>query len=153
MDVKSGALWTLANFAVRFLLFAVLAAAVPAHVLHAGSNTANLHHAGTLGLALFGVGAVLVAPVAEETPFRGVLLRAGMRRWTFARSALLTSLIFGAFHSYEAASVAGAAVLILNTAAFGFVQCLAARRSRCLVPCAIAHAIMNGLALLLVLTT
>ncbi|BEP14285.1 hypothetical protein acdb102_25960 [Acidothermaceae bacterium B102] len=152
-DARSGALWALANLGARFLLSAVLVGLVPEHVLRAGNNTANLHHIGALGLTLFGIGAVLVAPVAEETLFRGVLLRAGMRRWTFARSALLSSVIFGAFHSYEAASVPGAAVLVVSTTAFGFVQCLAARRTGRLGPCAVAHALMNGLALVLVITT
>jgi membrane protease YdiL (CAAX protease family) len=152
-DVTTGALWALVNLAVRFVVTVLLVALVPQHVISAGSNTSNLQHFGVVGLTLVCIGAVLVAPVTEETLFRGVLLRAGMHRWRFARAALLSSLLFGAFHAYEAASIAGAGVLVLNTAAFGMVQCLLARRTARLAPCAITHGLINALARLLALTT
>ncbi|MDX6228257.1 MAG: protease family protein [Frankiales bacterium] len=150
-DVTTGALWALINLGVRFVVTVLLVAFVPQHVMREGSNTSNLHHFGLVGLTLVCIGAVLVAPVAEETLFRGVLLRAGMRRWGFARAALLSSLLFGAFHAYEAASLAGAGVLVLNTAAFGMIQCLLVRRTGRLTPCAITHGLINALALLLAL--
>jgi membrane protease YdiL (CAAX protease family) len=150
-DFTTGAVWALINLAVRFVVTVLLVTFVPQHVISAGSNTSNLHHFGLVGLILVCVGAVLVAPVAEETLFRGVLLRAGMRRWGFGRAALLSSLLFGAFHAYEAASLAGAGVLVLNTAAFGLVQCLLVRRTGRLAPCAVTHGLINALALLLAL--
>jgi uncharacterized protein len=152
-DLRTGALWTLISLGVRLLVIVVLASFAPEHVMRAGNNTTYLRHFSAAGLVLVTIGAVLVAPVAEETLFRGVLLRAGMRRWNFLGSALVSSLIFGALHSYEASSVAGAAVLVVNTTCFGLVQCLLARRTGRLAPCAIAHGLSNGLAFLLVLTT
>ncbi len=152
-DARSGALWALANLGVRTAVVAVTVAIVPAHIRNEANNTTDLHHTSVLALILVAIGGVIVAPIAEETVFRGVVLRAGMRRWSFARSALISSLIFGAFHSYEAASAAGAAVLVVNITAFGLVQCLAARRTGHLAPCAISHGLVNGLALLLVATT
>jgi membrane protease YdiL (CAAX protease family) len=151
-DLTSGALWGLANFGVRLVVGAVLVGLIPRHILHDGSNTSGLHRFGPVGLVLVGIGAVLVAPIAEETLFRGVLLRAGMVRWRFPLAALVSSVLFGALHGYEAASLSGAGVLILVSTVFGLVQCLAARRTGRLVPCAVSHGLINALALLLALT-
>ena len=52
---------------------------------------------------VLGVIVVLIAPVVEETMFRGLMLRTLMRRWGFWPAALASSAIFALFHTYEVA--------------------------------------------------
>jgi membrane protease YdiL (CAAX protease family) len=118
----------------------------------AASNTAGLLHVRGWSLAIYFVAAVFVAPVAEETIFRGILLRAGMRRWGFVRAAFASSLIFGLLHSYEAHSIGGAIELATLTAVFGFGQCLLVRATGRLFPAILVHAGSNLLTVILLAT-
>lgn len=101
-------------------------------------------------LVVFGV---IIAPPIEELLFRGLALRAAMRRYAFLPSALVTSLIFGAFHAWEEHTWAGAAYLVLTTATFGFMQCLLVRRTGRLGPNIAVHSLTNAVGFLLLLTT
>jgi membrane protease YdiL (CAAX protease family) len=90
-----------------------------------------------------------VAPVVEEIMFRGVLYRhlreashGGGFGWSVLLSALLVSLIFAAIHPQGLAYVPPLLAL-----AFGFN--LAREWRGTLVPGMVAHAVNNGLAMLL----
>jgi hypothetical protein len=101
---------------------------------HSASNV-NLpaHVTGTVAL-LAVAQTVLIAPPVEELLFRGLVLRAAMRRFPFLPSALGSSLIFGIFHAWQGTTWQGAIILAATTATFGFVQCLLVRRTGRLGP-------------------
>lgn len=120
---------------------------LPRSTREAAVNTRGLAQEGVAALVLLAVSAVVLAPVAEETLNRGVLLRAGMTRWGFVPAALVSSGIFGVFHAYEAGTVAAAGVLTVNMALFGFLQCVLVRITGRLNPAVVSHAVMNALAL------
>jgi membrane protease YdiL (CAAX protease family) len=135
------------------IAYGVLAAVInPNFNAKLASNTLLLHGAPVIALIIYGIAAVVIAPVVEEAQFRGLLLRAGMHWHSFALAAVVTSLLFGLLHGYEAHSAAGAAVLVGHTAIFGLVQCLIVRRSGRLTPAVLVHATFNALALILVAT-
>lgn len=54
--------------------------------------------ASVLPVALFILGAVVIAPVAEETLYRGLLLRALLRRVSPASAVFVSSLVFASVH-------------------------------------------------------
>jgi membrane protease YdiL (CAAX protease family) len=55
---------------------------------------------------------VLVAPVLEELVFRGFLYRAWERRWGWVPAMLLTSVVFGLYHSYFLAAFFGSIIFV-----------------------------------------
>jgi membrane protease YdiL (CAAX protease family) len=99
---------------------------------------------------VLGVYAVLIAPVIEETLFRGVLLRSFMRRLTFWSAAVVSSAIFGALHTYEVSTLAGRITLAVNVGLLGVVNCLLARITGRLTPAIMLHATGNLFAFLVV---
>lgn len=136
---------------VAIFAFAVVVAAVnPGFDPRQASNTTGLT-APPVALILVGIAAVLIAPVVEETQFRGLLLRAGIQHDGFPLAAVGTSVLFGLFHTYEAHSLAGAAYLGIHMALFGFVQCLIVQRTGRLTPAVMVHATFNAIALIAVL--
>jgi membrane protease YdiL (CAAX protease family) len=85
-----------------------------------------------------------LAPIAEESFFRGFLF-AGLRsRWSLVPAALVSGLIFGAVHATTGITT------VVPLAALGFALCWLYDRTGSLWPCVIAHAINNGLALALI---
>lgn len=96
------------------------------------------------GLMLFSV--VVVAPIAEEFIFRGVLLHRWGTKWGVGPAIFLTSVLFGLLH----ANVIGLFV-------FGVVMALLYLSTRSLIVPIVAHAINNAIAsgveLLTALTT
>lgn len=96
---------------------------------------------------LLGVVVVLIAPVVEETMFRGLMLRTLMRRWGFWPAALLSSAIFAAFHTYEVSTLAGALTLAAVVFALGLANCLLVRWSGRLAAGIMNHMVFNGLAI------
>jgi|SRR4051812_9996161 len=54
----------------------------------------------------------IVAPVVEEIVFRGFLYRAWERRWGWVPSALLVSLLFGAYHPVSFSAFASSLLFI-----------------------------------------
>lgn len=96
----------------------------------------------TLNLVLVVIVITILAPVAEETLFRGYIFRA-LRNWRgFAPAAIITGLIFGAVHI--GSSPIGYA---LPLAAFGFGLCLLYQWTGSLYPCIALHAVNNAFAL------
>jgi membrane protease YdiL (CAAX protease family) len=100
--------------------------------------------------------------LSEELIFRGALLGLYLRRHTFLRAALLSSLVFGLWHvvgalaavqsnaagevlASPAARVGGVLATVVATGAAGMVFCWLRRRSGSVVTPAITHAALNGL--------
>ena len=88
-------------------------------------------------LAMF-VLVVLLAPLAEETFFRGFLLPVLASRWGFLWGAGLTSLLFGLTH--------GALGMIVPAFATGMLLAWLYYRTRSLWSCLLAHGAQNALA-------
>ena len=101
--------------------------------------------------------------LSEELIFRGALLGLYLRRRTFLRAALFSSLAFGLWHvvtamgsvqsnaagevlASPAAQVAGVAATVVATGAAGMVFCWLRRRSGSVLAPALTHAALNGLA-------
>ena len=95
--------------------------------------------------------AVVLAPVAEELMFRGLLLRTFMHRMRFWPAALLSTLLFGAFHMYEVDTFAGAITLACTVGMLGLVNCYLVRITGRLTPGIMVHATYNALAVAVVL--
>ena len=88
-------------------------------------------------LAMF-VLVVLLAPLAEETFFRGFLLPVLASRWGFLWGAGLTSLLFGLTH--------GTLGMIVPAFATGMLLAWLYYRTRSLWSCLLAHGAQNALA-------
>ena len=116
---------------------------------HALADAQNLRLANpTPGSVIaWGLVAVVLAPVAEELMFRGLLLRTFMRRMPFWPAALLSTSLFGLLHTYEAASRAGAITLAFSVGVLGLGNCYLVRITGRLAPAMMVHASFNALAL------
>lgn len=110
------------------------------------ASNLNVDHPSVLGVVLLVVLTVIIAPLSEELIFRGLLLRTFMRRWSFWPSALASSAIFAAFHTYEVSTVLGAITLAGAVGLMGLVNCVLNRRTDSLVPGMLVHAALNALA-------
>jgi membrane protease YdiL (CAAX protease family) len=97
-----------------------------------------------LRVALLGAAAVVLAPLAEELFYRGLLFRwlAGRMRWEAA--AGLSGLLFGMAHLDP--------TLVLPLAVVGAGLAALARQAGSLWPCVAAHACLNALSIALALT-
>jgi membrane protease YdiL (CAAX protease family) len=93
-----------------------------------------------LALACLAITAVVVAPLFEETLFRGVLLPVLTRHWGAAAGVGLSALIFGLAHL----SLGELTPLILLGLALGWLRL---RHGR-LGPCVLMHGLWNGLTFL-----
>lgn len=87
-------------------------------------------------LMLFSV--LVVAPIAEEFVFRGVLLHRWGVKWGIRPAIVLTSILFGVLHSN-----------LVGLFVFGVVMSLLYLSTRSLVVPMVAHAINNAIALLI----
>lgn len=99
-------------------------------------------------VVVFAVLAVGVAPVVEELLFRGLVLRGLMLRLGFWPAALVSSVMFGAFHAQ--AVDAGAVLLAVANGVLGLGLCVLARRTGRLGPGIAVHALRNAVAVVLV---
>jgi uncharacterized protein len=95
--------------------------------------------------------AVVLAPIAEELMFRGLLLRTFMHRMSFWPAALLSTLLFGGFHMYEVGTLTGAVTLACSVGVLGLVNCYLVRITGRLTPGIMVHATYNALAVAVVL--
>jgi membrane protease YdiL (CAAX protease family) len=133
----------------RVVLGIVIVAAGGADQLREAQNLkGNGGHIDPAVVALLVVVAVIAAPVIEEFVFRGLLLRTFMQRWSFWPAALVSSLIFAVGHTYEVNTLAGAAILAANVGIIGVVHCCLVRYTGRLSPAMMSHALVNGLAVL-----
>lgn len=145
--------WVGIQFGIRIGLGLLLVAAIPElRGRHLGNlnGVGDLHVAGALALL---VGAVGIAPVAEELAFRGVMLRALMRRFRFWPSAILCSVLFGVMHAGTVDSWTAAAFTLPTLAIFGLLQCVLVRRFGDISAAIGVHATMNLIAAGLFLLT
>lgn len=103
--------------------------------------------------------------LAEELIFRGALLGLYLRRHTFLKAALFSSLAFGLWHvvgamaslqsnaagevlASPAARAGGVLATVLATGAAGMGFCWLRRRSGSVLAPAVTHAALNGLAVI-----
>jgi uncharacterized protein len=100
---------------------------------------------GPLGVALTIVLLVVIAPLAEEIVYRGVLLASFDRRWGVAVAVTASSIVFSAAHM----SVAGFVPLVVAGALFGWLY----MRSGSLRVAILAHAAYNALGVLALFAT
>jgi membrane protease YdiL (CAAX protease family) len=131
----------------RFALLVVLTTISPSLSDNHGGNTEDLAGLPVPALVLAGVAAVLLAPVAEELAFRGLLLRALMRRLRFWPAALVSSALFAVLHAGGVSHVAAIPLLVVVIFLFAVLQCLLVRRTGRLGPAIAVHALMNLLVL------
>lgn len=108
-----------------------------------------------LGQALFMLGAAVVVPIGEEILFRGYLFqtlrRIGEgRAWGLPAAYLISATVFGLAHALSATE--GVLALIVPTLVMGLVLAWVVQRTDSVLPSIIAHAINNGVALLLLVT-
>jgi membrane protease YdiL (CAAX protease family) len=129
----------------------VLAAVLTNGRALAEASNLRLAHPGPASVVGIAVVVVLLAPVTEELMFRGLLLRSFMRRMPFWPAALLSTLLFALFHTYEVHTLAGAVTLACSVAALGLGNCYLVRISGRLTPAIMVHASFNALALTLAL--
>jgi membrane protease YdiL (CAAX protease family) len=84
----------------------------------------------------------VMAPIAEETFFRGFVFTSFRRSLGLPVAAILTGAIFGAIH------LGGTEIeFIVPLAVFGALLCLLYVWTDSLLPCIVLHALNNGLAL------
>ncbi len=85
----------------------------------------QLDRASGVGVVLLAITAGLLAPILEELLFRGLLLRALMRRMPAGAAVVVSSVVFGAVHFLDPATIPIAPALI----ALGIVSAVLAVRS------------------------
>lgn len=104
-----------------------------------------------LGQALFMLGAAVVVPVGEEVLFRGYVFHS-LRRigagaaWGLPAAFLISALLFGVAHALAATQ--DVIALVIPTTVMGLGLAWAVYRTGSVLPCIIAHAMNNGVALL-----
>jgi CAAX protease family protein len=99
-------------------------------------------------LLVFALAVVVLAPIAEEVLFRGLLLRTFMRRLRFWPAALLSTALFAAFHLYQATTVFAAVAVFASISVLGLGACYLVRVTGRLTPSMMVHATLNAVALL-----
>lgn len=139
--------WFLIGLVATRIIPALLVSVIPPLRRHDVSSVPVPVHVPVGVAAVVITETLLFAPVIEELLFRGLLLRAAMRRFPFLPSAVGSSLIFGAFHAWPVLSWQGAIIVVLTKAGFGFVQCLLVRRTGRLGPAIAMHALTNAAAI------
>lgn len=104
----------------------------------------------TFGQVLFLIGGGLLAPIGEETLFRGYVFNAirltfGSRRWGVPLAYLASALVFAVIHVTGVTQ--GAAALIVPIFFIALVLAWGMHRTRSLLPGIVAHAIFNSVQL------
>jgi uncharacterized protein len=148
--------WAVAG--IGMTLLGRLVVGVVANELTHGAATRQAQNLGvrthsTTVYVVLGVLVVLVAPLIEETVFRGLLLRTFMHRLGFWWAAIISSTIFALFHTYEVSTLAGAITLAAVVFVLGITNCLLVRWSGRLAAGMIVHAVFNGLAVLILIAS
>jgi len=105
-----------------------------------------------IGQALFFIGAAVIVPMGEETLFRGYAFNAFKQSWSrfaWGRPAayVISALLFMLAHSLSATE--GIIGLLVPAFVMGLLFAWAMDRTRSLIPSVLAHAMNNGVALVL----
>jgi membrane protease YdiL (CAAX protease family) len=124
-----------------FLLFSLIWAAA----LHVSGKEKLLEQLGTNETTTLLIASALlttvVAPICEETLFRGYIFGA-LSKWRgWLPAAALTGALFGAIHAGSAP-----AVDLLPLGVLGFLLCVLYRQTGSLYPCIAAHSLNNSIA-------
>jgi hypothetical protein len=148
--------WAAAGIGAAF--FGRIAVAVAANALSGGRATheaENLHVTHySLGAAIFlFILTVMLAPPIEEMMFRGLMLRALMRKYGFWPAMIASSAIFGGLHTYEVSSLVGAVTLATSVAVLGATNCVLVRVTDRVAAGIFVHGFLNGVALFAALAT
>jgi uncharacterized protein len=125
----------------------IVAAALTDGRAAAESSNLTIGHRTVATVTALALTACVLAPIAEELMFRGLLLRTFMRRMSFWPAAVLSTALFGVFHVYEVGTVEGAVTLALSVGVLGLVNCHLVRITGRLTPGIMVHASFNALAL------
>ncbi len=97
------------------------------------------------------VAAVVAAPIVEELVFRGIVLRGLLDRVPVVAAIVFQGLLFGAAH-FDPVRGVGNSGLVAVLSGVGIVLGGAAYLLRRIGPAVVAHAILNAVALTIVLT-
>ncbi len=97
------------------------------------------------------VTAVIAAPLVEEMVFRGMVLRGLHSRLPIGVALVVQAVLFGAAHADPVRGV-GNVGLVLVLAGVGMAFGVAAHLLRRIGPVVVAHALFNGVVLVIVLT-
>jgi membrane protease YdiL (CAAX protease family) len=145
LGLRPTRIWRAAGLiAATFVAFLVFNAAWAA-ALHITTKEKLLEQLGTNETTVLLLSSALlttvVAPVCEETLFRGYIFGA-LSKWRgWLPAAVVTGVLFGAVH-------AGSAPLadLVPLAVLGFMLCALYRRTGSLYPCIVAHSLNNSIA-------
>src|SRR4051812_33514504 len=143
--------WFFAQLGARLCVGIVLVSVAP-HI-HPVGNAAGVDKLQTTGRVLALISAVVVAPLMEEIAFRGLMLRAMMRRLDYWPAAGLSSLVFALLHAPSVPDLQSALVIVLVIYVFGILQCQLVRRHARLAPAIAVHATTNLVTLVFALAT
>lgn len=115
----------------------------------------SLTSANTLGQILFLIGGGLLAPIGEETLFRGYVFNAvrltfRARPWGMPLAYIASALLFSVIHL--AGITQGGIALVVPIFVIGMLLAWAMHYTGSLIPCIVAHAINNGVALFFLIT-
>ncbi len=92
-------------------------------------------------LALSALLTTVIAPIGEETLFRGYIFPA-LAKWRgWLPAAILTGALFGAVHAGSAP-----VIYLVPLAVLGFLLCALYRRTGSLYPCVATHSLNNSIA-------
>lgn len=119
------------------LVYLAIVARVPGGAALLAQYRAQVRSVPHGGQALLVIG-VLIAPLAEEYLFRGLLYRALAREWGGLRAVAGSAVFFAVYHP---------ALSWLPVAALGAANAMLFRRSGQLAPCVVAHAVYNAVVL------
>ena len=97
-------------------------------------------NANGIGIALFAITAVVVAPIAEETFFRSFMFQGIRKRLNFAWAAIISAAIFSLAHLSPSGLVP---IFIL-----GLMLAWLYNKTQSIWPCIIVHAAYNSIALI-----
>lgn len=127
------------SFASMYALYLPLSYVFPDFVTSILRHEDRVLWGGGIGIvvtALVFVNGGVLAPVVEETLFRGVVLSRWTSKWTLRRGVIMSSLAFGVLH-----------VDLLGAVAFGYVAAVLYVRSRSLAVPILLHVVNNVTAL------
>jgi membrane protease YdiL (CAAX protease family) len=158
LDRIRGGDWLPWIVGIGFVYIGRTAVGVVANLLTDGraaaqASNVQLSHPGPLTIVVLALTAVVLAPIAEELMFRGLILRTFMRRMSFWPAALLSTALFGLFHVYEVHTVLGAVTLALEVAVLGLCNSYLVRITGRLTPGIMVHASFNAIALAVAVLT
>ncbi|MCU1391752.1 MAG: hypothetical protein JWM34_180 [Ilumatobacteraceae bacterium] len=140
--------WTACYVAEIAVVIAVKVLHIPlaSNLEGASKMTANRTY-----VVVFALLAVVAAPVVEEMVFRGLVMRGLRSRFSAPVAVGVQGLLFGIAH-FDPVRGLGNIGLVMILASVGIVLGGAAYLTRRLAPTMIAHALFNGLALIVLLT-